>query len=261
MPDLNWSSVKLLLGFEGADASTTVTDESSAAHGTASVSGNAQIDTAQFKFGASSGLFDGSGDGFLFANNSDWNFGTGAFTVECWIRPATTAAGTRMFIGKWGNAAPNLGWVLYQNGSALGWNVSTTGSDNLTDISGGTLAANTWAAVCVDYDGTKYRMYKDGTMVGSSSTARNIYASAAKPLSIGTNADNLGLFFNGWIDGVRITKGVARYASDSGYTVATSAFPRSSGIAGHSGAQAIECGAADDYMAAGLLPISEGISA
>jgi hypothetical protein len=32
---------------------------------------------------------------------------------------------------------------------------------------------------------------------------------------------------NGWLDEIRITKGVARYASDSGYTVPTAAFPRS----------------------------------
>jgi hypothetical protein len=33
--------------------------------------------------------------------------------------------------------------------------------------------------------------------------------------------------FGGWIDELRITKGVARYASDGGFTVPTAAFPRS----------------------------------
>lgn len=225
MADPYWSSVKLLLGFEGADASTTVTDESSAAHGTASVFGNAQIDTAQFQFGTSSALFDGSGDGFTFANNADYNFGTGAFTVECWIR-TTTVGGTRFILGKWGNAV--LGWILYQSGSALSFNVSTTGTDNIVQLSGGTLTTNTWTAVCVDYDGSKYRLYKDGAMVGSSTTARNIFA-ASVPLAVGMNSENSSFYFSGWIDEVRITKGVARYASDSGYTVATVAFPRSAG--------------------------------
>jgi hypothetical protein len=32
--------------------------------------------------------------------------------------------------------------------------------------------------------------------------------------------------FDGWIDELRITKDVARYASDSGFAVPTSAYPR-----------------------------------
>ncbi len=34
-------------------------------------------------------------------------------------------------------------------------------------------------------------------------------------------------FLIGWLDELRITKGVARYASDGGFTVPTAAFPRS----------------------------------
>ena len=43
----------------------------------------------------------------------------------------------------------------------------------------------------------------------------------------GGNSDNAFYFFNGNMDEIRITKGLARYASDSGYTVATQSFPRS----------------------------------
>jgi len=32
--------------------------------------------------------------------------------------------------------------------------------------------------------------------------------------------------FDGWIDELRITKDVARYASDSGFAVPTSVYPR-----------------------------------
>jgi hypothetical protein len=48
--DPSFSSVKLLLGFEGADGATGspgMDDESGSARGTATVSGNAQIDTAK----------------------------------------------------------------------------------------------------------------------------------------------------------------------------------------------------------------------
>jgi hypothetical protein len=226
--DPNFSSVKLLLGFEGTNGSTGapgMTDESSAAHGTgAHTLGGATISTAQFQFGTSSFSAAG-GDTIRFPDSADWAFGTGLFTVECWIRP-TAVTGTQFIIAQW-NSAGNLAWVLYQNAAALAWNVSTTGTDNLADISGGTLVANTWQAIAIDYDGSKYRAYINGTMVGSSVTARNIFDST-NLLAIGANSAATPSFpFTGNIDEVRLTKGVARYASDSGYTPATAPFPRS----------------------------------
>lgn len=223
-----FSAVKLLLGFEGANASTGspgMTDESGAAHGTATVLGAAQISTAQFKFGSSSLLLNGSTDSITFADNADFHLGAGNFTVEGFIRPATIAAGTRFIVGQWG--AATFSWILYQSGAALAWNVSTTGANNLADMTGGTLVANSQAAVCVDYDGAKYRLYLNGTMVASSVTARSIFAGASQPLSIGSNGANSSFWFNGFIDELRLTNGFARYASDAGYTVPTAAFPRS----------------------------------
>jgi hypothetical protein len=43
---------------------------------------------------------------------------------------------------------------------------------------------------------------------------------------IGAFENFANMFWPGWIDEVRFTKGVARYASDAGYIVATAAFPR-----------------------------------
>jgi len=50
------------------------------------VEGNAQIDTAQSMFGGASGLFDGTGDYLSLANSDDWDLGTGAWTIDFWIR-------------------------------------------------------------------------------------------------------------------------------------------------------------------------------
>jgi hypothetical protein len=106
--------------------------------------------------------------------------------------------------------------------------VTTDGSTFLNDIvyTWTGFATNTWYAVAVDYDGTKYRLYVDGVMVGSSSTARVIF-DTGENLGIGNNSIASGAFLDGYLDETRITKGVARYASDSGYAVQTSAFPRS----------------------------------
>jgi hypothetical protein len=223
--DPHFSGVVLLLGFEDYEGSTYVFDESPSSHGAAVVFGNAHITTAQQKFGLSSATFDGAFDSAGYVDSGDWNFGSGLFTVECSIRAATVAAGTRFIIGQWYNAG-GLGWVLYQDGSQAKWNVSTDGTNNFNDLAGGALTTGAWFDVAVDYDGSKYRLYVDGVMVASSATARTINNSG-NSLNIGSNSGQNAFFFNGWIDEMRVTKGVARYASDSGYTIATSAFPRS----------------------------------
>jgi hypothetical protein len=78
------SNTKLLLHYKGTDSSVTFTDDSPTVH-TVTANGNAQIDTAQFKFDTSSGTFDGSGDYLSLSDHADFNLGQG-FTLDTWIR-------------------------------------------------------------------------------------------------------------------------------------------------------------------------------
>jgi hypothetical protein len=237
--DPSFSSVKLLLGFQGADGSTGapgLTDESPAAHGTATAVGNAQIDTAQSKFGGASLLGDGTGDGISFPDSTDWRLSTAnsdQFTVEAWVRTSTTTPTDKVIVAR-STGVPNVGFFFRCNTSGNG-ELSFLGSTNNATLdwapassSGITWALSTWYHVAADKDATgKVRVYRDGVMVGSSTpTDSSMAAANTAVLTIGI--DGLGgRSWDGWIDEVRITKGVARYASDSGYTVPTDAFPRS----------------------------------
>lgn len=226
--DLFWNNVQLLLGFEGSDASTTITDESPQARGTATVNGNAQIDTAQKKTGASSLLLDGTGDSISYPDSSDFDLGAGDFTIEASVRFNATSFG--FVVGQW-QSGGNLGWVMSCDNNGLYLNVSDDGSNNIGMTGSQSLTTGTWYDFCVDYDGAKYRIYIDGVMVGSDSTPRTLFNSG-NTLSIGSNDSHNAFFLNGWIDELRITKGVARYASDGGYTPEAGAFPRTGVPAG-----------------------------
>jgi hypothetical protein len=68
-------------------------------------------------------------------------------------------------------------------------------------------------------------MYVNGTTVSTSATTHTIY-NPSLAIGIGANSSGSGSFLAGYIDELRITKGVARYASDSGFAVPTAAFPR-----------------------------------
>ena len=78
---------KVLLQFNGADASTTITDVNAggSAH-TWTANGNAQIDTAQSKFGGASLLCDGTGDYVTTPDHADFTLGSSDFTIDCWFQ-------------------------------------------------------------------------------------------------------------------------------------------------------------------------------
>lgn len=222
--DPSFSNVKLLMGFNGANNATSgpgFTDESSAAHGAATRFGNAKIDNTQSVFGGTSLNLDGLSR-ISFADSGDWDFSNQPFTIECRVR-VTGVSGLQVIVAQWD---ANVAFLLYLNGATLNFQFATgSGGTGATTITGGTIAANTWYTVCIDFNGTKYRLYLDGVMIASSTAAGTIF-NAPENLAIGANSAG-GFVLTGWIDELRITKGVARYASDSGYTIATVEFPRS----------------------------------
>ena len=94
------SYTKALLHMDGSDGSTTFTDESGT---TWTANGNAQIDTAQSKFGGASGLFDGASDYLQTPYTADHNTGTGDFTIDQWIRFNSVATTQTLFARRTSN--------------------------------------------------------------------------------------------------------------------------------------------------------------
>jgi hypothetical protein len=230
--DPNFANVKLLMGFEGSNGSTGapgMTDESSAAHGTATVNTGASISTAQFKAGASSLFLDGASD-ILFTDSSDWDFGAGLFTIEGFIRPHALPAFNQFICNQWSIFDGDQSWVFYVATNKLAWLMTATGGGGAAVGMTGTTTLvidSSQYHACVDYDGSKYRLYLDGVMEGSYSTPTTIHNSSLA-LAIGSAANGItSANYAGYLDELRITKGVARYASDSGFTVPTVPFPRS----------------------------------
>lgn len=200
---------------------TLATDESSKAHGSGSLTGAGAISFTEKKFGASSYAFNGA-TSLRWPDHSDYNLGSGLFTVETFFHP-TKLTGVQYLVGQWGGS---LGWQLWINDAALSWNISTNGSNNINDMTSVVaLTANTWHHACVDYDGSKYRLYLDGAMVAYSTTPRIIFDTNSS-FTLGSSATANSFFFNGYLDETRITKDVARCGSDLGFVVPTAAYPR-----------------------------------
>jgi hypothetical protein len=106
----------------------------------------------------------------------------------------------------------------------------STNGTNFPTVAGGLLdlsPLNVWYHVAVDKDAAgKIRIYVNGVMKGSATPANSAFHNSTAVMRVGRDS-NTARWFNGWIDEVRVTKGVARYASDGGFSVPTAAFPHS----------------------------------
>lgn len=216
MPDALFSSVTALLHMDGADASTTFTDTSGSPK-TVSVFGNAQVDTAQSKFGGASLMLDGAGDYLQIPGaGGEFSFGTGDFTIEGWFLPTTLNSESALM---WGSG---VGWTLFAYpANQLTWGrTAPLGGANLL-LSGTVLTTGVWNHIAVTRASGTVTIWINGVSGGTTSDTSNYNANGN--LQIGRS--HTGEWFNGWIDEVRITKGAARYTA--GFTPPTLPFEES----------------------------------
>ncbi|MDP6587583.1 MAG: LamG domain-containing protein [Anaerolineales bacterium] len=231
--DVYFPQTKLLLPFDGTNGATSTTDSSNSNH-TVTFNGTAQISTAQSKFGGSSILFDGDSDYLNIPDSSNFDFGAAAFTVECWIN-FTTSTGSSypglVVRGRGGGGGNSSWWFGLHENKVSTW-LSTSGSGWATssDDTGPALNDGAWHHLAWVGDGTNVKGYVDGTLCFTI-TQGTLYNSN-RTVDIGSVRDGnetyaVGNCFGGYMDGLRITKGVARYTS--AFTPLTTAHSTSAG--------------------------------
>lgn len=213
--DTNYTQTSLLLRCNGADASTTVTDES-ATPKTVTVNGNAQLDTAQKKWGSASLLLDGTGDYLTVAADAAFGFGVGAWTCEAQVRPAAstlcvlidtrqsgTTGATRFLIG----LEATTRTLFFQYGATVIGNTGTAP------------ATSAWSHIEVSYNGTTLYGFVEGELVWSAAVSLSLDSSVPLTIGAGHSGSN---GYNGHLDDIRITKGVARHTA--AFTAPTAEF-------------------------------------
>jgi hypothetical protein len=220
-----------LAHMEGVDNAQVFTDSGAGANcpHTITASGNVKTENTQKRFGVTSGYFDGTGDHLTVVDSTDFDWGTGNFTLDWWMY-TTNKDTTAAILGQYsaGSVARGM-FELYAcnaNGVAkvqmnLFYNSWSDGS--LVDPD--EHALNTWIHWAIVRDSaTSLKLYKDGVekhdlTINSGQTINNL---AAIPLYIGTQSDGSSLPFTGYIDELRISKGIARWTAN--FTPPTAAY-------------------------------------
>ena len=209
-----WRKIVALLHGDGSNGSTTFTDSSPMAANWTSVNG-AAISTTQSQFGGASASFPNA-NSYLTptASSSNFEFGTGDFTIEMWVY---LNSGNTGFNVVYDSRLSTNGYipVIYTLGTSLYFFVN--GASVITATAP---ATNSWHHLAVCRASGSTRMFLDGTQVGSTYTDSTTYINPRGPV-IG-NSFSANAVWQGYIDEVRITKGYGWYTSN--FTPATSAF-------------------------------------
>jgi len=213
--DPNFSSVSLLLHMDGANNSTTFTDSSSNNLTVGNSSNLVSVDTAQSKFGGASARFDGAEA--LTAPSSSTSavfaFGTGDFTAECWFRITSHSSTARyLFVFFDGSATFS---VILNSSNLLVMLTSSTAR-----LTGSSPAVDTWHHVAITRVSSVCRLFLNGVQQGGTYTTALSVGNARIDIAQNQSGSQR---FTGWIDDLRVTKGVARYTA--GFTPPTAAFP------------------------------------
>lgn len=220
---------KILLHFDGSDASTTFTDSSLSAH-SFTASGDAQLDTSDYAFGAASGLFDGTGDWIEASDDDEFALGSNDFTIELWVNIEAVADSNAHICGQGDAAGDTNGraWLIQRNSSnkikANIWEGTT--QYDLDSISSYTDEINAgWHHIAFSRKGNILYLFIDGVKQSSRVFSGSVNDSEDE-LGIGRLGGDTALSpFTGRVDEFRFTNGVARYDRDFELPVSAHASP------------------------------------
>lgn len=188
--------------------STIITDSGNTGHKPyVPVTKLAKVDFVSV-FGNGSGIFDGSGDRLTLADSADWDFGTGAFTLETWARFDSNSSVVLIDVG------------AAVSGTAKGVWMRNTGTNiesyvNSTDFNFPFVPApNTWYHLAISRSGTGAGLFKgfaNGTLLASNTSSGDITGST-EGVTIGKASVFASGEFDGYLDNTRVSN-VARYTA------------------------------------------------
>ncbi|TFY97104.1 LamG-like jellyroll fold domain-containing protein [Ramlibacter humi] len=193
--------------------------------------GNAAVIYSDARFGYSSLYFDGSNNSYVSVPTSDFNFGTGDFTIEGWFRLAAATGNYRyLFNITWGSGS-NMLVRFGDGGFGLRLQYAVDGNTH-PGVYGSAETQNslagTWHHFALTRQAGAVRGFLDGKLL---TLRNNIYG--GPPVTSFMDSRDIsnvssvvisgGASFYGHIDDFRVTKGVARYTAD--FSPPTQAFP------------------------------------
>ena len=220
--DLTFGTNGFYQKYAGTELADSFFDSGNGGRHVVTANGNAHTDTSVKKIGTASLQVDGVGDYLSVPDSSDWDWGSGDFTLEAWVRPASYPTDNRAGIISQGTDNNNY-WHfrLNDDGSTQFYGqISGSAHWSITSTTG-IISTDTWYHVAVVKNGSNFELFIDGTSRGTNTDSTS-FVDWSDDLVIGAvERAAVENYFDGYIDEVRISN-VARYFS--AFTAPTTAF-------------------------------------
>ena len=174
--------------------------------------------------------FNGTTDYLRFNTSNLFSIYQGSNTVEMWVYPTSISSGgsnsarygtlfTQQALGssiQFGLGFNSSGQLVYTY-----WNGSATVQITSTE----TISINNWSHVGFTYTSSGIALFVNGVYKSATALTGTPGTSTSEGLFIGLEGRNTGsyLYYQGYIQDFRFTKGVARYTAN--YPLPTAAFP------------------------------------
>ena len=182
------------------------------------LNGNADASTTQYKW-VNSTYFDGTGD-YIGFDPTDLYLGTASWTIEMWVYVDDLSSNRGLFQLGAGNGS--LGAMILTTGAVR--LLENAVSSNVTTSA--TISTNTWNHIAFTFDGDTNtgKVYINGTQDSNTFTKTSAWVETSVLGYIGCRYYSSAVqnSMSGYIEDLRITKGLARYTSS--FTAPTAAF-------------------------------------
>ena len=164
-------------------------------------SSNVQLNSSQYITGTQSLYFDGSNNQYLsFPYSEQFNFGSGDFTIETWIKIDTFIQNLTVFGQLFGIS------LYFDSGAAIGFYYGGTSSTKLT--TNNVIKIGKWTHLALTKKSGLIKIYIDGYSSGQAYLPGVIPPGTGDMFVGGYLTRNA---FKGYIDDLRVTKGICRY--------------------------------------------------
>jgi len=191
-------------------------DDSASAHHPYPV-GSAKVDF--MAIGSGVGYFDGTNSTITTPSAADLNLASEDFTIELYARHSNVSDGTQGYVRKLANAGGTGFCFLRNTGNGLAFFINGNAVPIQAPSAGG-FTLNTWEHLSVTRSGTTYRLFVNGNLEATATSATAI-ADNTEVLMVGKGSTysagswykEADYFLIGLLDNIRISKGVARYTA------------------------------------------------
>ena len=179
---------------------------------------NVTFDASNKVFGTHSTYYNGSSSYLTTSYSSDFDFGSGDWTIEFWCKPNRNSPDVDTILTIDKNSQHQAYRYLFEfftNGSGI---ISLGVSDmtNQYSISNSTSIVGSWHHIAGVRSGSTIKLYVDGVSVGTpvKVTSFTIPVDTSMVLNIGSRYGAGADSYQGWVDNVKVYKGLAKYTSN-----------------------------------------------